>query len=418
MSSLNSSSINYRGVLYSLPKEHKNGFYRSFSPEETLKRINPYFKAIGLTRLSDITGLDRIGIPVIASFRPNAKTITTSAGKGITTEAAMASAAMESIEIFHAENINIPIITSSYKKLKDRYNAIEINGLALTKNSIFNINKPEKWILGWDIVNECEVAVPLLQVSLDYAYGLSGLTISFQMGSNGLASGNHFLEALCSALFEIIERDAIACISAANTKSNYPLKIIDPKSIGFDSVRKLIGRFESAHIRPVIFDYTVDTDVPVFVTYIYDLKFRHMGVYKGAGAHLDPEIALLRSLTEAAQSRLLVIAGSRDEIFRHIFSAIKTYDNSANIRFFKNPCQTMSTLDKSNESTDTIEGDIQLCIKNLKLAGLNRIIVFDITRPDMEISVVRVVVPGAEGYMFRHYTPGYRAMNFACKEGV
>ncbi|MEO5360977.1 MAG: YcaO-like family protein [Nitrospirota bacterium] len=416
MSATNGNAVNYRGAFYSQTKECHDGLYRTFSPSETLKRIAPCFRTVGLTRLSDITGLDRIGIPVVASIRPGAKTITTSSGKGATIEAAMASGAMESIEVFHAETIDYPVITSSYKELSKRCNIIELDQLALTKNSIFNVNRPEKWVMGWDIANQCEVSAPLLQVSLDYAYGLDGLTISFQMGSNGLASGNHFLEALSSALFEVIERDAIACYTEANVKRSCPLKRIDPSTIGYDSVTKLIERFESAHVRPVIFDYTVDTEVPVFVTYIYDLNSRHMGVYKGAGAHLNPEIALVRSLTEAAQSRLLVIAGSRDDIFRHTYSSLKLDDNAVILNYFNKSGQTMSAFDRHDESTGTFEDDILLCVKKLRHAGLNRIIVYDLTKPDIGIPVLRVIVPGAEGYMFKHYTPGTRAKKFAATE--
>ncbi|MBF0516260.1 MAG: YcaO-like family protein [Nitrospirae bacterium] len=412
MSAANGDSINYRGVLHSLPKACHNGVFRTLSPEETLKRIAPYFRTVGLTRLSDITGLDKIGIPVIASIRPDAKTIATSSGKGTTTEAAMASGAMESIEIFHAENIDASVITMSYEQLRKKHNVIETRGLTLTKNSIFNIKKPEHWILGWDIANNCEVAAPMTQVSMGWSVSAQGSTLSFQVGSNGLASGNHFLEALSSALFEVIERDAISCYTEAYNRRGYQLKRIDPASICYDSAVNLIERFESAHVRPVIFDFTVDTAVPVYVTYLYDLQSRHMGVYKGSGAHLNPEIALVRSLTEAAQSRALIIAGSRDDIFRYTYSSVKINDNDA-IHSYFNSAHTMSAFDRQDESTSTFEGDIQLCIKKLKHAGLNRIIVYDLTRPDIGIPVLRVIVPGAEGYMFMHYTQGYRATNFA-----
>ncbi len=76
--------------------------HRTCSPQETISQIEPYFEKIGLTRLADITGLDRIGIPVILSVRPNSTFLAVDAGKGITPEAATASAAMEYIERYHA----------------------------------------------------------------------------------------------------------------------------------------------------------------------------------------------------------------------------------------------------------------------------------------------------------------------------
>jgi ribosomal protein S12 methylthiotransferase accessory factor YcaO len=70
------------------------GTHRACSPAETWERIRPHFAATGLTRNADITGLDRIGIPVTLAFRPDAPTMANSTGKGLTLEAALVSGAM------------------------------------------------------------------------------------------------------------------------------------------------------------------------------------------------------------------------------------------------------------------------------------------------------------------------------------
>jgi len=41
------------------------GAHRALDPEETLKTVEPKAKAIGVTKVSEITGLDRVGIPDI-----------------------------------------------------------------------------------------------------------------------------------------------------------------------------------------------------------------------------------------------------------------------------------------------------------------------------------------------------------------
>ena len=84
---------------------------------ETLARITPLaWKQFGITRVANITGLDNIGIPVYVSVRPNSKSLSVSQGKGVSDDLAKISAMMESIETWHAENIepNKIILTGSY----------------------------------------------------------------------------------------------------------------------------------------------------------------------------------------------------------------------------------------------------------------------------------------------------------------
>jgi ribosomal protein S12 methylthiotransferase accessory factor YcaO len=52
-------------------KVFKRGTHRTISPDDTLERIAPKARQIGITRLGNVTGLDRIGIPVTVAIRPN-----------------------------------------------------------------------------------------------------------------------------------------------------------------------------------------------------------------------------------------------------------------------------------------------------------------------------------------------------------
>ena len=96
------------------------GTHRVSPPGETLERIRPHFRAVGLTRLADITGLDRVGVPVVLGFRPNSPTLSNSSGKGVSVEAATVSAAMEAIELDHAERVSLPALDSSYEENRTR----------------------------------------------------------------------------------------------------------------------------------------------------------------------------------------------------------------------------------------------------------------------------------------------------------
>ena len=56
--------------LKSCKKAYNNETQRAVPLEETLARIEPKVPAAGITRVADITNLDRIGIPVFSCIRP------------------------------------------------------------------------------------------------------------------------------------------------------------------------------------------------------------------------------------------------------------------------------------------------------------------------------------------------------------
>ncbi len=408
----NSTSINYKGSSYNLKKGFKEGTHRVCSPAETFSKIEPHFKNIGLTRLANITGLDNIGIPVVLSVRPNGTYLSVDAGKGFSLVAANVSAAMECIERYHAENVSPKEFSMTYKELNNSYNTVPLQYLPLTKNSIFNVDSPQRWSMVWDIMNDCEVAVPTSMLTLKRSLGLPSNVMPFQIGTNGLASGNKLLEAFCSGLYEIVERDAVTCNLVAEEQINYNIPKVRLETIESALVLKLLEQYEKAGIKPVIYDCTIDTDVPTYMSFIYDIESRSIGIYKGYGAHLDPEIAMIRSLTEAAQSRLIYISGSRDDFFRCNYRRLKRGDDQRAINHLERIPETVDARDRKSESTDTFEGDILKVFEKLKRVNINQIIALDLTLPEFDIAVVRIMGSGLEGYKFDYYSPGQRALAF------
>jgi ribosomal protein S12 methylthiotransferase accessory factor len=414
------TSINFRDRAYHAVKHYWQGTHRTTSPRETLERIRPYFKLAGLTRIANITGLDKLGIPVTISIRPNSHSVATSSGKGTKLEAAITSAAMESLELYCAETINLPEITISYAQIAEQYQVIPLGKLPLREDSLFNVNRPEKWYLGWDILNQNEVAVPVQVVSMNYhRFCYKNLTElgSFEMGSNGLASGNHFLEAVSSALFELIERDAISCHLEAYRKGygipGYQMPRVRLETIESPIVKELLAKFEAAEVLPILFDCTVDTEIPVYRAQIYDPS-GNVPSSHGYGAHLDPEVAMVRALTEAAQTRAILISGARDDIFHQYYTALRLQRNrNAEASIVESNPPTIDAKERRTQATATLEEDIEIIIEKLKQAGLNQVIVFDLSPPEWDISVVRVIVPGLEASFHTTYNPKQRAIAFA-----
>ena len=71
---------------------------RIFPAAESVRRVWPHLPELGITRVGRQTGLDRLGIPCWAAFRPNSLHLAGSQGKGLTDAAACISAAMEAVE--------------------------------------------------------------------------------------------------------------------------------------------------------------------------------------------------------------------------------------------------------------------------------------------------------------------------------
>src|SRR5258708_9957373 len=103
------------GINSNIPKSFRGETHRMTAPSETVAQMRKWMPFMGITRIANLTGLDRIGIPVVAVYRPNSRSISVSQGKGANLAAAQASGLMESIEAYHAENINLPLRLASYR---------------------------------------------------------------------------------------------------------------------------------------------------------------------------------------------------------------------------------------------------------------------------------------------------------------
>ncbi len=405
--------IEFRGRLHRTPKRYTEGTPRFDEPEETLNKVLPVTRRIGVTRIANITGLDRLGIPTFMAVRPAALVPSVSWGKGLTEPQAHLSAAMESIERYHGETSCPPAFTSTYDDLDRRWQRIPLENLPLSKHSLFHPRLRTRWVTGWDIVNQAEVAVPRGLLTLLYFSEPTGLA-SFQISSNGLAAGTRFLEAVYQALVEVIERDAITChYEAAEARGETGfLRKVAPDTIRYPVVRELTERIEAARMRFHLYDCTVDTQIPVYGCCLYDQNQRFFGVSKGYGAGLDPQVAMIRAITEAAQSRASHMAGTLDNTSYHDRQFARLNDNEQVINRLASVPETVDASNTRSLATSTFEGDIRLCLEKLQQVGLRQVIVFDLTAVGPGLSVVKVIVPGLEGYRHPYYAPGRRAKAF------
>lgn len=394
------------------PKGLRADAQRAMSPEATLERVRPKFASIGLTRLADITGLDSIGIPVILSVRPQAGYLSVDGGKGFTRNAALASAAMECFERHAGENTPLQRFTASYAEL-DEAARIPIEQLPLSRNSLFAPGLPESWVMAEDLMGGAPTAVPTVMAALERFRHKRSSTLPFHFSSNGLNSGNTGSEALIGGLYEVIERDATTC-TKVSWQHGVPMRRVDLETATSPDIHALVDRARAAGVEVVVVDCTVDTQVPTFSAYLCDVGNPSIGLYHGYGTHLDPQVAVIRAICEAAQGRLVFIAGSRDDSFGHHRRFRATYEQ-ANESLLGLPA-TVDLRSYPDDSGDTFEADGRTLLERLRAIGIERVLAVDMTHPEIGVDVFRVIAPGLEGYMLEDYTPGNRALSWAQRQ--
>jgi YcaO-like protein with predicted kinase domain len=284
-----------------LPKAFRQGTHRIVEPAETLARYHPLASSMGITRLGNITGLDRIGIPVVAAIRPNSRSVSVSQGKGLDLSQAMASALIEAVEGFHAEEIGEGR-RAAYRELARDRDVVDPMTLCSTGRR-FDIDASISWLEGFDLLRQEPCWLPTEIVHTDYTQPLDGY---FLAGSNGLASGNHLVEAISSAVCELVERDAVALWSASGIRAR-ARRALDIASVDDPDCLALLAKYDRAGIDVRLWHVTTDVGIAAFLCDIRDPSAdepRRLRHFHGAGCHPDRAVALARALSEAAQTRL------------------------------------------------------------------------------------------------------------------
>jgi YcaO-like protein with predicted kinase domain len=386
---------------------------RIVPPESTLARLRPLLADVGITRVAHLTGLDRPGIPVVAVIRPNSRSYSVAQGKGISLEAAKVSGLMESLENYHAEEVSLPLRLGRFSELRTRFVLAEVAGLPRLRTSTYDEHRPLLWAEGgFDLVSGAPVLIPYELVHLDFRLPRPQGSGAFLMSSNGLASGNHVLEATSHALCELIERDANTLWRVAGLDAQRARRI-DLGTVDDPTCRALLDRFDDAEMDVLAWDTTTDIGIASILCALADRNLdyrRPMPVVQGSGCHPCRRIALSRALTEAAQSRLTRISGSRDDLTQRAFDDASARRETAAAHLVRSEAPTVSFGDIPDADHDTVQEDVQHLCTRLVAAGLRQILVVNLTRPDLDVPVVRAVVPYLEAMgEVPGYVPGIRA---------
>jgi YcaO-like protein with predicted kinase domain len=381
-------------------KYSPHGVVRTVPPAETIRRVTPLMAAIGVTRVGEVTGLDRVGLPNFTAVRPRERGdgISYYNGKGLTRDAARAGALMEAVERYSGEYCDLPVRYCPRADLDGP--VLDPATLVAPAVIAYRPELPIEWVRGQDLLADQSTWVPLNAVVCPYEPP-AGRPVLFRGSTNGLASGNTMAEAVCHALCEVVERDALALayahrelapavgrvIGAPAVPSDERFPLIDPESLPARA-RVAAERLRRAGLLLYLRDLTSTGGIATFECTVVD---EHRRVHGGSGTHPDARVAAARALTEAAQSRVGHIQGGREDL-PEIVGEPRDFDpedlyGGGEVRPFASV--------PSYES-GSVDDDVVLLLDRLRSAGFPQAVVVDLTRPELGVPVVRAVLPGAE----------------------
>ena len=406
---------------------------RTVAPEETVDRVFAEACSLGVTRLGDITGMDRLGVPTYCAIVPKSRDIiSVYTGKGLYRIDAKVGALMEAIERQAALRAQLPIVIGSVNDLRRDHEVLDPREALLQLSADYSEAREYSWVFGHELLSQSDVLVPAELAGYLWENTLRGPFISLS-STNGLASGNVIEEAVCQALCELIERDAWTLADmGAHLIPWTRRRLVEPKTADsgeddfemFQSLQlendRLLGLFDSAGLQPVVHDITSDIGIPTVFAAVFDEAFPDFPmIHAGLGTHPDAHVAVRRALTEAAQSRCVDIQGMREDLCppdaeQTIFNAHTRRISGVNRQIWtiNHSRLRKSISDLPSAVYDDVQEDLDHILSKLKLRGITQVVVIDLTPYGAPYSVVRVIVPGLETWSVNHAKLGKRAEDF------
>jgi YcaO-like protein with predicted kinase domain len=379
-------------------KAYVEGTHRTRSPQDTLAAWMPLMPALGITRLANVTGLDCVGIPVYMAVRPNSRSISISQGKGLDAAAAKASALLESIEGWHGEHVGHGLRFERASALAREAATVDVELLPLNVADP-DFDRPLLWMQGWDLVQGEPCWVPYETVTTNFVLSRQS-TATFLMSSNGLASGNHLLEAMSHGICEVIERDSMAKWRRFS-EARQEARRLDLATVDDPHCRELLRRLAAAGVRVHAWCIPNTYAVPVYTCIIEDARpeGRELGPSPGFGCHPTAGVALSRALTEAAQVRLTAIAGSRDDVLPDQLEKLRAQyqrRRPAGADGGDLPAGPFRFTRAADIQSRSLGEDVEALTGVLRRGGVRRVVAVDLTHERVGVPVVKVVIPGLE----------------------
>ncbi len=286
---------------------------------ETLELGARLMSPLGISRVTDVTRMDRLGLPVCVSIRPRGRALCVHAGKGLRLAEARVGALMEAVEFAVAEPQRTDWTSRSLRldQLVAHWaDEISLFDLAPMRDQAVPPGRLVEAIRCEDVAGGRPLWLPAELIFVPFE--VPGGELLCGWSTNGLASGNTLGEATLHGLLEVLERDALAM--------NTPFDAtcwIEPSDLP-QPFRELAQAWRAIGVELSVRYVPNDFGLPCFDVLLREGEGAVVDLAAGHGLHLDPHIALARAVCEAAQSRLSHIHGGRDDITRFYDEALQT----------------------------------------------------------------------------------------------
>jgi ribosomal protein S12 methylthiotransferase accessory factor len=413
----------------------RDGGHRARSPEETLDRLQCYVSPLtGFVTSLDRTTPSRAPIHVYASTQNLARRHRDlrdlrgslnggKSGKGASDAQAKASALCEALErssgLFRGDEErrcarladlgDDAVHPASIMLFSEQQYAKRAtwNGRPTRYNLVpapFDDNATVSWTPVWSLTNQVRRWVPTAQCYYGFVdRDVAPFAISC---SNGSAAGGNLEEAILQGLFEVIERDSVA-IWWYNRVRRPAVDLDSFAEPYLDRVREFLAHNRRRDL--AVLDITSDLTVPVFVATSRRVDRSPERILLGFGAHFDARIAVLRAVTELVQMLSWMAPVDEDppepmaDAESHAWLVGATLHDHPYLRA-ESPGEVRRVGDYQLLWHGDIRRDVEAGEQILADAGLE-MLVLDQTRRDIDLSVVKVIVPGLRHFWAR-FAPG------------
>lgn len=264
----------------------------------------------------------------------------------------------------------------------------------------FEPEKQRSWTPCWSLTHDTQRYLPTELCF--YGFEEPALEPIAYADSNGTAAGSTRAEALLQGFLELVERDA-AALWWYNRVARPQLNL---EAVADPWVQALLQHWQARGRRLWALDLTTDLGIPVVVACSADQRGGPEGIIFGLGCHFDPSVALIRALTEHNQfmpwvEQSLAGTGSAHGLAQRWLREAQL--DTMPWLFGQSPATTEpgSLLLDTASAQLGLEGMLAEAFRRIAALGLE-VLALDCTQPDIELPVVRVVVPG-----LRHFWPRF-----------
>lgn len=335
-------------------------------------------------------------------------------GASTTREHALAKSIGEAIERYSSAFYNVeefPFLSAS----SANFNCVPPSTFALYQDhqysqpdfpyAPFCNTTPVRWTPAEDIRSGEAWYVPAAMVFMPYQYNREiGEPPIVQPISTGLACHTTWIEAVISAIAEVIERDAFMITWQAGLEM--PQVRVETLS---DTNRDLIDRFERNGSQVVILNLTMDHGIPTILSVLQSSSPEVPALVFAAATDVSAETAARKSLEELAHTRRLAVylkktlplvnINSGFDSVKDQNSHVRLYCEQTNAKFAQFIFNSQKKIDfaeiPSFERDDPSQ-KLDLLLNKISAAEY-RILVVDLTTPDVDFlgfKVVRALIPG------------------------